>query len=271
MAMEVNQVYQMDALELLRTLEPQSVDAIITDLPYGTTGCDWDTVIPFAPMWEAVKRALKPRGVFVTTASQPFTSALVASNFAMFKYSWIWVKDGATGFPHAANMPMKDYEDVCVFSSGAIGHAHLVSNRMTYNPQGLVPYGKEKHHTNRGFEGKMERASQKDIYVTEFTNYPHMVQRFPSEQRTVHPTQKPVEMYAYLIRTYTQPNDLVVDMCCGSGTTAAACIATGRHYIVGDSDPHYCEVTRLRLQHTSKQELAAALQGKPVTTPMFTD
>ena len=135
----INQVHEMDALELLAKLEPQSVDAIITDLPYGTTACSWDHVIPFEPMWAGVKRVLKPRGVFVTTASQPFTSALVMSNVKWFKYCWYWMKSRPSGFVHAFNMPMREIEDVCVFSAAAIGHKSLLGDtRMNYTPQGLI-------------------------------------------------------------------------------------------------------------------------------------
>lgn len=257
MTMEVNQVYQMDALELLMSLDPQSVDCICTDLPYGTTSCAWDEIIPFAPMWAAVKHALKPRGAFVTTASQPFTSALVMSNPKWFRYEWVWQKTVFSN-PHLVKyQPAKLHENVVVFTPQS----------LSYFPQ--MEFGEPYTDVIRA--SGLKKAIKLPI-ANEGTRYPSSVQKFANPNNdSKHPTAKPQDLFEYLIRTYTQPNDLVVDMCCGSGTTAAACIATGRHYIVGDSDPHYCEVTRLRLQHTSKQELAAALQGKPTTKPMFTD
>lgn len=260
MTLQVDSVHCMDALDLLRSLEPQSVDCICTDLPYGTTACAWDTVIPFAPMWAAVKHALKPRGAFVTTASQPFTSALVMSNPKWFRYEWVWEKTIGSNPMLTVWQPFKKHENILIFSA----------TQPPYQPQHEVGEPYRDYARPSGLHALHHEHGMKKAIQNEGTRVPSSVQRFSNGNNDiVHPTQKPQALYEYLIRTYTQPNDLVVDMCCGSGTTAAAAIATGRHYIVGDSDAHYCEVTRLRLQHTSKQELAAALQGKPTTRPMW--
>lgn len=252
---EPNTIHHADVFDLCAQLDAGSVDMILADLPYGTTACSWDTVIPFEPMWAAFRRIIKPRGAIVLTASQPFTSALVMSWPRGFKYQWYWLKPRPTGFSHAENMPLKDVEDVLAFSHGAIGHANLVPNRMNFYPQGLQSFGKLTRRTSKGFSGTMERASQSNVYITEFTNYPRMTLRFNGETG-LHPTQKPVALFAYLIRTYTQPGELVFDPTAGSGTTAVAARQTGRHYIVGDSSAEYVAVMRERL-------------AKPYTLPML--
>jgi site-specific DNA-methyltransferase (adenine-specific) len=254
----LNTVIVSDAIELCKRLPDSSVDAIITDMPYGTTACTWDTCVDLPSGWQAVKRILKPRGAFVTTASQPFTSALVMSNPAWFKYTWIWIKDNATGFNHAQNMPLKNYEDICVFSGAAIGHKHLIFNRMNYYPQGLIRFGEMNKRASKGFEGTMERTSQSNSYITEYTNYPLMTLHFTGDANTQHPTQKPVALFEYLIKTYTLPGDLILDPFAGSGTTLIAARNTGRRYIGGDITPEYVATAKHRL-------------AEPFTPPMFPD
>ena len=253
-APEINKVYNVDAMTLLKAMPDGSCDAIITDLPYGTTACTWDEIIPFAPMWAEVKRTLKPRGVFVTTASQPFTSKLVMSNIEMFKYSWVWEKTMAGMFVHAKNRPLKKHEDVLVFSQGVVNHEGLTENRMNYYPQienNGTPYSKKSFRDRRSSDTMFGfRSSHVDYETTDkTTRYPTTILEFPNGNNGVqHPTQKPVALYEYLIRTYTQPGELVVDFCCGSGTTALAARNLKRDYIVGDSDEHYCNVARERLR-----------------------
>lgn len=241
-----NQVYHLDWLALCQGLEDQSVDAFITDLPYGTTACTWDEIIPFAPMWEQVKRTLKPRGVFVTTASQPFTSKLVMSNLDWFKYEWIWEKTNGTNFLNAPFQPLKTHENGLVFADAASSFSPAGS--MAYYPQVEIglPYisdwrFKEKKHT-------YHTSPTKDLVTqNEGTRYPRSVLRF-NEQRGLHPTQKPVALYEYLIKTYTQEGDLVVDFCAGSGTTAIAARNLKRDYIIGDSDGGYVLTAQDRLR-----------------------
>lgn len=239
-------VHQGDALDLLRMLPDASVDAYITDLPYGTTACSWDTVIPFAPMWAEVKRTLKPRGVFVTTASQPFTSALIMSNVEWFRYEWIWEKTNAVDFALATSRPRKLHENVLVFSGA--GH--------NYYPQ--MEVGKPYIDKPRPRSNRIHASTMPNLGIVNIgTRYPSSVQRFSNGNNHIeHPTQKPVDLFEYLIRTYTQPGDIVADFCCGSGTTGRACQQTGRRYIINDQEAEYVAIARRRL-------------AMPYTLPMF--
>lgn len=233
-----------DGLEFMATLPAASIEAIITDLPYGTTACAWDEVIPFVPMWEAVKRVLKPRGVFVTTASQPFTSALVMSNLEWFRYALVWEKQNPTGFLHANYRPMKSHEDVLIFSDG----------QTNYNPQGTKPVSvKNGRKSKAGTDGIYNRIPGPN-YVSTTGNFPRSVLRFDRVTHDqLHPTQKPVALYAYLIRTYTNPGDTVLDFCCGSGTTGVAAIKEGRNFIGVELDEHYFNVGRKRMEEAAMQ------------------
>lgn len=244
-------LYLGDCLEVLPTLEAGSVDAIITDLPYGTTACAWDTVIPFAPMWGQVERLLKPRGAFVTTASQPFTSALGASNLAWLKYSWTWKKSRATGHLNAKKMPMKNTEDVLVF----------YQEQPTYHPQGVVPCDRvvwnSRSDSLRGVETQptsvVTGGIRHEQYAQEQTNYPTQIIEIASEGNTAHPTQKPVALYDYLARTYTNEGDTVLDFVMGSGTTGVACIQTGRRFIGIEIEPRYFEIAVRRIEEAALQ------------------
>lgn len=249
---------QGDCLEILPTLAAQSVDAIITDLPYGTTACKWDEVIPFAPMWEQVKRVLKPRGAFVTTASQPFTSRLINSNLEWFKHEWVWLKTRGSGFINCKNRPIAIHENICVFSPGTT--ANCSPRQITYNPQGLIyaPYHKKrlKPMTAKadGFLGY--RPSHVSEYDVEFINYPNSVIEIgnPNDAND-HPTQKPVALYEYLIRTYTNEGDTVLDFTMGSGTTGVAAINTGRHFIGIELDANYFAIAQRRIEDAQAQPL----------------
>lgn len=238
-----------DCLEVMPTLPSASVDLILCDLPYGTTACSWDAVIPFDRLWAEYRRIIRGNGAIVLTAAQPFTTALIASNLPMFKYCWVWEKSNASGFAHAKNMPLKNYEDVCVFSNGVIAHASQSKNRMPYNPQGLVYSPKVCRNAPRHKEESAfgNRPSHKDSYTQEWTNYPSQVQRFTSVSGAQHPTQKPVALMEYLIRTYTNPGDLVLDNCMGSGTTGVAAVQAGRNFIGIERDPEYFAICQKRI------------------------
>lgn len=237
-----------DCLQVMATLEAGSIDAIITDLPYGTTACKWDAVIPFAPLWEQVRRVLKPNGVFVTTASQPFTTSLISSNLAGFKYCWVWDKMGGGAFVIAKHRPMQTHEDIVVFCDG----------KPTYNPQMEDADEKNVRPINGGSSGGntvpvaggvAKSASGYDPKK----RFPKTVirrSRYEAECNSVnrvHPTQKPVELMRYLIRTYTNPGDTVLDPCCGSGTTGVAAQAEGRNCVLIEREEKYLEITRQRL------------------------
>jgi site-specific DNA-methyltransferase (adenine-specific) len=239
-----------DCLQVMETLAPASVDLILCDLPYGTTACKWDSVIPFDALWTQYRRIAKPNAAIVLTASQPFTTALIASNMEMFKYCLVWEKTRATGHVHAKNKPMKKHEDVCVFSGAPMGHASLLGvRRMTYNPQGLrrkeAPTIRKKGGSSDAVQGA--RPSDRDV-LQEFDGYPHSILSVASESRTVHPTQKPVALMEYLIRTYTNEGDTVLDNCMGSGTTGVACANTGRKFIGIERDPGYFDIARKRIE-----------------------
>lgn len=235
-----------DALEVMPTLEAGSIDAIITDLPYGTTACAWDEVIPFAPMWEQVKRVLKPRGVFMTTASQPFTSALVMSNLAWFRYAWVWEKTNAKGHLNSAIRPLMATEDICVFSAGP----HI------YNPQGLRRglFNNSRPAKATKVMGQSVYGNEKQFGFSEHGNYPRNLLKIPNGNNdSCHPTQKPVALYAYLIRTYTNPGDTILDFCMGSGTTGVAAIKESRHFIGCDNAQVYYDIARRRIEQAQMQ------------------
>jgi len=226
-----------------------SVDAICADLPYGSTACAWDSVIPFAPMWQHFRRVCKPNAAIVLTASQPFTSALIMSNPKMFKYCWVWVKNRPTGAQQAKNWPMKKHEDIAVFSSASMGHASLLGqNRMAYFPQG-VSDSVVKVVKAKGFHAAHIGARPNQVgreYVSQ-TDFPHTILEFAKDEGHEHPTQKPVALMAYLIRTYTQAGETVLDCTMGSGTTGVACKQEGRNFIGIERDPAYFAVAQKRI------------------------
>ena len=223
-----------DCLEVMKSIPDKSVDAIITDLPYGTTAYKWDVIIPFEPMWEQVKRINK--GVFVTTASQPFTSKLVMSNLDWFRYCLIWNKNNPTGFLDAQRRPMNDYEEICIFSR---------NGTTTYNPQGMKPQTKPQTEVY----GKFGHS-----YMTTGTNYPRHIIAFNKEINTSHPTQKPVNLYKYLILTFTYECDTVLDITMGSGTTGVACVQAGRNFIGIELDPTYFAIAEKRIAEAQLQD-----------------
>lgn len=224
------EMWMGDCLKLMRDVPSGSVDMILCDLPYGTTQNKWDSVIPFEPLWEQYWRICK--GAVVLTAAQPFTSALVMSQVQYFKYDWIWRKPKGTGHLNAKKMPMRDKEDILVF----------YRDQSTYNPQ----FGSGEPYKNKA--GKVKETGLSDNYGDFGTHregsdgkrYPKQVIDFPVVERgTIHPTQKPVALFEYLIRTYTNPGDVVMDNCLGSGTTAVAAENTGRRWIGIERDEGY--------------------------------
>ena len=231
-----------DCLEVMKGMPDKCVDAILTDLPYGITACSWDKIIPFEPMWEQVKRICK--GVFVTTASQPFTSKLVMSNLEWFKYSWVWDKRMVTNIGSAKYQPLRCHEDIVVF----------YNKENIYNPQirdnVLSPFGKLS-----GTKSETQGVFGDDYKVG--VGYPKTIISFPRPNNLsgggVHPTQKPVGLYRYLIRTYTNEGDTVYDLCFGSGTTAVACIKENRNFIGSEIDETYYEIAERRIKEAQMQ------------------
>lgn len=241
-------LYQGDALATMATLEPQSIDAIITDLPYGNTQNGWDEIIPLQPMWEQVGRALRRGGVFVTTATQPFASRLIMSNESWFKWEDIWRKSHATGHLNCKVMPLRQHENILVFGDG----------RVTYNPQirrkatADVRVGERSGLTS--CYGKANVVSERTIAYED--TYPRSVVEFGSAnngERGLHPTQKPVALYSYLIRTYTNAGDTVLDFCMGSGTTGVAAVKEGRHFVGVEQDANYFAIAEKRIAEAQMQ------------------
>ena len=246
MTFELDTVHHADIFDLCERVYRAGVlvDMILCDLPYGTTQCAWDTVIPFEPMWKWFKRIVKPNGAIVLTASQPFTSALVMSNPKMFRYEWIWVKSQGSNFLDVNRKPMKNHESVLVFGSSPPSYFPQMEHGSAYR---TTTNSKTKAY------GKLRMVET----VNTGTRFPKTVLHFSTESdRGMHTTQKPVALFDYLIRTYTQIGDIVFDPCVGSGTTAIAARNCGRHYIVGDITEEYVEVVRKRL-------------AEPFTPPLF--
>ena len=251
-------LYKGDCLTEMDKIENDSIDLILCDLPYGTTDTHgkkkdgssrllkWDCVIPLDLLWEQYKRVLnKNHGVVVLTADQPFTSQLVLSNIDWFKYEWIWKKKITTGFLTANYRPMKQTEDIVVFSPlGASAASHKANKCMRYNPQGLIPKKVKKKNNparlgmflhNPEHMGKGNKLLHETEYTQEFTGYPSEIIEFGLD-KAIHPTQKPVALMEYLIKTYSNKGDLVLDNCMGSGTTGVACVRTNRKFIGIEKD-----------------------------------
>jgi site-specific DNA-methyltransferase (adenine-specific) len=236
---------QGDCLDLMREIPDGSVDMILCDLPYGTTQNKWDSVIPFPALWDAYRRVCC--GAIVLTAAQPFTSALVMSNPGAFRYSWIWQKE-PSGNLNAKRMPMPEHEDICVFGTGP------------YNPQGLRPTLRKRSASDNS-RTENYGAQKREAYSQTLTGYPTTVLPFAKERDRFHPTQKPVALMEYLIRTYTNPGDTVLDNCMGSGTTGVACINTGRSFIGIERDPAYFALAEKRIAETQQAVAVAPAQG----------
>ena len=233
--------------------EGVKVDCILTDIPYGTTACKWDNVIPFKPMWERLNKLIKSNGAICLFGSQPFTSALISSNFEMFKYEWVWVKSRTVGFLNAKNAPLKKHENILVFSKGKTSNGN--KNNMIYNPQGLIEINKKKksvHQGNNTIVGN--RPSRNKEYICKYKGYPNSLLEFKNESKQVHPTQKPVDLLEYLIKTYTNENDVVLDFTMGSGSTGVACMNTNRKFIGIELDENYFNIAKDRIENSIKNK-----------------
>jgi site-specific DNA-methyltransferase (adenine-specific) len=240
--MKINEIYLGDCLELMpKHVDDKSVDMIFCDLPYGTTQCKWDSVIDLDKLWKEYKRVIKDNGTIVLFASQPFTSILVSSNLKMFKYSFTWDKITKTNHLNAKKQPLRQVEDICVF----------YKKQPTYNPQGLIKcevsnfrpnhfkykkgekiYGEQKEHSNK----------------SSYTNYPsNLIQYSNGNHNSLHPTQKSLSLIEYMIRTYTNKGDLILDNTCGSGTTGLGAKNLGRNFIMMEQDPEHYETACKRV------------------------
>lgn len=243
-----------DCLEEMQQIPDNSIDMILCDLPYGTTACKWDAVIPFNLLWQQYNRIIKMGCAIVLTSTQPFTSALVMSNPEWFKYSWFWKKSKASNFLHAPNMPLKIIEEILIFSNGSVGHAcQLGDRRCAYNPQGIrqgTTFVKQNKNTSDLKIHRDSRAEYSTGYTCKSEGYPTTLLEFKSETG-IHPTQKPVSLFEYLINTYSNIGDTVLDNCMGSGTTGIACLNTKRNFIGIEKDEKYFSLCESRIyNHT---------------------
>ena len=250
--MKQNNLYFGDCLEIMKTIPDNHVDMVFSDLPYGTTQNPWDESIPFEKLWEQYNRIVKDNGAVVLTSQQPFTSKLIMSNIKNFRYEWIWEKNKATGHLNAKKMPMKAHENICIF----------YKKLSTYNPQktiGHKPINVVKPKSNipvpkvtRNY-GHVSKTFGNDGTTTD--RYPRTIQRFSvvnnDDPIKWHPTQKPIELMEYFIKTYTNEGDLVLDNCMGSGTTGVACVRTNRKFIGIEKDEKYFNLASNRIEETN--------------------
>lgn len=237
----------MDCLDGMKEINDKSIDMILCDLPYGATACKWDTIIPFEPLWEQYERIIKDNGVIVLTASQPFTSKLIMSNIKLFRYEWIWSKTIATNFMFAKKQPLKKHENIVVFYKKQPKYNPQMEKGKPYTDKRTNRYKDKTGCKRESIADLMNQQSKKPINNKGF-RYPSTVQLFSNKNHgNVHPTQKPVELFEYLIRTYTNENELVLDNCIGSGTTAIACINTNRNYIGFELDENYYNIAQSRI------------------------
>lgn len=258
-----------DCLDLMKNIPDNSIDLICCDLPYGTTDVyggkksknrflEWDNIIPLDKLWIEYKRILKDKGVVCLNADQPFTSKLIVSNLDWFRYEWLWKKNITTGFLLANYRPMKQTEDIIIFSpAGASASSAKGGNCMTYNPQGLVEKIVNKKNNkkrlgkfllNEEFMGKNNVLLGEKEYTQKATNYPKEIIEFDMDRQPIHPTQKPVALIEYLIKTYSNEGETVLDNCMGSGTTGVACVRTNRNFIGIEMDDNYFELAKERIE-----------------------
>jgi len=250
------QLFNGECLEVMDELIEQGVvvDAIICDPPYGTTSCKWDSDIDFNEMWVRLNKLIKPNGAIVLFGSEPFSSALRMSNIKNYKYDWVWEKSRPANFMNAKYQPMKYHENIFVFSNGSMGHkSQLGDKRMIYNPQDLVKVDKihkrPKTFASSGNTVIGHRPSHKSEYKVEYENYPKNILKFSrGNNNNVHPTQKPVALMGYLIKTYTNEGETVLDFTMGSGSTGVACVNLNRKFIGIEMDKDYFEIAGDRIE-----------------------
>jgi len=229
----LNKITQGDCLEVMRDILDGSVDMILCDLPYGTTRNKWDSIIPLDELWAQYERIIKDNGAIVLTAQTPFDKVLGASNLSLLRYEWIWSKNRGTGHLNAKKMPLKNHENILVF----------YKKLPTYNPQ----MREGKAYVRKNGKGSSNYGKQTSVESINDKRYPLSVLDFPIVEKTAHPTQKPVALFEYLIRTYTNEGETVLDNCIGSGTTAVAAINTNRQFIGIEKEPEYVEIGNRRI------------------------
>lgn len=240
---ELNKIYNMDCLVGMKHIPDKSVDMILCDLPYGTTQCKWDTVIPFEPLWEQYNRIIKENGAIVLFGSEPFSSTLRLSNLKNYKYDWIWDKVKGTGFLNAKRQPMRNHELISVF----------YKKQCTYNPQKTTGHKLKKSYRSKDLQTDVYGEMKNDYTYESTERYPRSIQIFSTDTQnsSLHPTQKPVALMEYLINTYTNEGDLVLDNCIGSGTTAVAAMHTRRSFIGFEKEKEFYNIALKRIEEVS--------------------
>lgn len=238
--LEINKIYNMDCLEGMKLIDDKSIDCIICDLPYGTTQCKWDTIIPFEPLWEQYNRIIKDNGAIVLFGSEPFSSTLRLSNIKYYKYDWIWDKVKGTGFLNAKRQPMRNHELISVF----------YKKQCTYNPQKTHGHKLKKSYRSKDLQTDVYGEMKNDYTYESTDRYPRSIQVFSTDTQnsSLHPTQKPVALIEYLIKTYTNEGELILDNCIGSGTTAVSCVNTGRNYLGFEKEKEYFDIAEERIR-----------------------
>ena len=235
--MKLNRIYNMDCFEGMGLIEPGSVGLVLTDPPYGTTSNTWDKLPDLDRLWIVIKSVLRTGGAAVMTSQTPFDKVLGVSNLSWLKYEWIWKKTYVTGHLNSKKAPLRQHENVLVFSGASI-------DNMTYNAQGVINKPAESHTISR----PSSNYGKQNDYVTDSTNYPRDVLEYGPDPLKLHPTQKPLELMRYMVRTYSNPGDLVLDPFMGSGTTAVACVLEKRNFIGFELDEKYFNLANKRLQ-----------------------
>lgn len=243
------ELYNGDCLSLMKNIPDESIDLILCDLPYGSSQCRWDTVLPFENLWKEYNRIIKERGAIVLFGTEPFSSQLRLSNLKCFKYDWIWEKTKPSGHLNAKKQPMRAYEIISVF----------YKKQCTYNPQGLIEGEFDNNRPSRGNKVKGEYVHGQErcgFAVSKYTNYPINILKYSNpNNKTAHPTQKPVDLLEYLIRTYTNEGGVVLDNCMGSGSTGVACLNTNRDFIGMELDEKYFKIAEQRIKTAEKENL----------------
>ena len=242
------ELYNGDCLELIKNIPDKSIDMILCDLPYGTTACKWDIIIPFKPLWEQYNRIIKDNSAIVLFGSQPFTSALIMSNLKMFKYEWIWEKDAGSNFATVKYQPMKEHENILVFGKGKTRYFPIMQERIGSRK------GKETTTIDSGRKDSVYGTQEgRGILKVGKLRYPRSIQRF-NRERGLHPTQKPVKLLEYLIKTYTNEGEVVLDNCMGSGSTGVACLNTNRKFIGMELDNNYFNIAKERIYKAKESD-----------------
>jgi site-specific DNA-methyltransferase (adenine-specific) len=245
-------LFNGDCLEVMKKLPDKCIDMILCDLPYGTTDCSWDSIIPFEALWEGYERIIKDNGAIVLFGSEPFSSALRMSNLKLYKYDWVWDKIQGANFLNVKYQPLKNVENIMVFSKGRITNGKR--EPIKYNPQGVQKTNIVKQNSS-DYNGTFGSSSVKKgkEYTTTGTGYPKCILQFPKDKEGLHPTQKPVALLEYLVKTYTDENGLVLDNCMGSGSTGVACLNTNRKFIGIELDKNYFNIAKQRIEECEKE------------------